>query len=110
MLAGERVHEVRHFQLTFAEEGCEDVLLVDEILVDQSGAGCAIPVSFLPGFWHHIHSFWLGSAAMEPIRSVIYFGGNGAGPHLLVLGIWLVAALGLTGLLASRQSKKTAAQ
>ncbi|MFE5788079.1 hypothetical protein [Rhodococcus erythropolis] len=47
---------------------------------------------------------------MEPIRSVIYFDGNGAGPHLLVLGIWLVAALGLTGLLASRQSKKTAAQ
>ena len=46
---------------------------------------------------------------MEPIRSVIYFDGNGAGPHLLVLGIWLVAALGLTGLLASRQSKKAAA-
>ena len=36
---GERVHEVRHFQLTFAEEGGEDVLLVDEVLVDQASAG-----------------------------------------------------------------------
>ncbi|MDV6273178.1 hypothetical protein R3Q06_06675 [Rhodococcus erythropolis] len=46
---------------------------------------------------------------MEPIRSVIYLGSNGAGPHLLVLGIWLVAALGLTGRVASCQSKKAAA-
>ncbi|MHA6741035.1 hypothetical protein [Rhodococcus erythropolis] len=79
------------------------------VFINFPSSGGAIPVSFLPGFWQHIHSFWLGSAAMEPIRSVIYFDGNGAGPHLLVLGIWLVAALGLTGLLASRQSKKAAA-
>ncbi len=80
------------------------------VFINFPSSGGAIPVSFLPGFWQHIHSFWLGSAAMEPIRSVIYFSGNGAGPHLLVLGgIWLVAALGLTGLLASRQSKKAAA-
>ena len=80
------------------------------VFINFPSSGGAIPVSFLPGFWQHIHSFWLGSAAMEPIRSVIYFDGNGAGPHLIVLGVWLVAALGLTGLVASRQSKKAAAQ
>ncbi|MGG7103401.1 ABC transporter permease [Rhodococcus sp. 24CO] len=80
------------------------------VFINFPSSGGAIPVSFLPGFWQHIHSFWLGSAAMEPIRSVIYFDGNGAGPHLVVLCIWLVAALGLTGLVASRQSKKAAAQ
>lgn len=80
------------------------------VFINFPSSGGAIPVSFLPGFWQHIHSFWLGSAAMEPIRSVIYFDGNGAGPHLIVLGIWLVAALGLTSLVASRQSKKAAAQ
>ncbi|NMM83954.1 hypothetical protein B2J88_06215 [Rhodococcus sp. SRB_17] len=80
------------------------------VFINFPSSGGAIPVSFLPGFWQHIHSFWLGSSAMEPIRSVIYFDGNGAGPHLIVLGIWLVAALGLTWLVAARQSKKAAAQ
>lgn len=80
------------------------------VFINFPSSGGAIPVSFLPSFWQHIHSFWLGSAAMEPIRSVIYFDGNGAGHHLIVLGIWLLAALALTGLVASRQSKNAAAQ
>jgi hypothetical protein len=66
-----------------------------------SSAG-AIPGAFLPGFWQAIHSFWVGSAAMEPIRSIIYFGGAGIWPWLAHLGVWLLVTLGFSAVLGVR--------
>jgi hypothetical protein len=74
------------------------------IFLNLPSAGGAIPATFLPGFWQAIHSFWVGSAAMEPIRSIIYFGGADVWPWLAHLGIWLLVILGFSAVLGARKT------
>ena len=72
------------------------LIMTFAIFLNFPSAGGAMPASFLGGFWHAIHSFWVGSGAMQAMRSVIYFGGSGLGNGLLILGGWLaVTALAL---------------
>ena len=68
------------------------------IFLNFPSSGGAIALPLLPEFWQWMHSFWLGSGAMESMRSVIYFDGNGAGEWIAHLGIWLGTALLLSGI------------
>ncbi|UFS58738.1 ABC transporter permease [Subtercola endophyticus] len=74
------------------------------IFLNFPSSGGAIPQYFLPGFWQGVHSFWVGSAAMEPIRSIIYFGGANVWPWLSHLGIWLLITLGFSAVLGVRKA------
>ncbi|GAB92668.1 ABC transporter permease [Gordonia rhizosphera] len=53
-------------------------------------AGGAIPASMLPGFWQGVHSVWFGAAALEAMRSIVYFDGAALGGWLVRLAIWAV--------------------
>ncbi|WP_200182715.1 hypothetical protein [Tomitella biformata] len=66
------------------------LIMTFAIFLNFPSAGGAIPASFLPGFWNGMHSFWVGSGAMQSMRSVIFFGGSGLGTGLLILGGWIV--------------------
>ncbi|MER5613888.1 hypothetical protein [Streptomyces sp. NPDC002215] len=50
----------------------------------------------LPGICGFLHDILPLPAAGEALRAVVYFDGDGAGAHLLTLGVWAVAALLLT--------------
>ncbi|MDM7989114.1 ABC transporter permease [Arthrobacter sp. zg-Y877] len=56
----------------------------------------SMSVHTMPGLYPYLHSFLPAAATGESLRSYLYFDGNGAGPHLLVLVIGAVAALLLT--------------
>ncbi|WP_332880641.1 ABC transporter permease [Streptomyces sp. NBC_00564] len=66
----------------------------------------------VPGMFTFLHQVLPLPAAGEALRSVLYFGGDGAGGHLVVLGVWAVAGLLLTAgidLLRHRRKKGRAA-
>lgn len=67
------------------------LIMTFAIFLNFPSAGGAISASFLPGFWNGMHSFWIGSGAMQSMRSVIFFGGSGLGAGLLILGGWIIA-------------------
>ncbi len=56
----------------------------------------SISIYTAPRFYTVLHSFLPTPAIGESLRSVLYFDGKGAGPHLLVLVIGAVAGLALT--------------
>lgn len=70
------------------------------IFLNFPSAGGAIPTGFMPPFWEALHGFWIGSGAVQAIRSVVYLGGTGVGHGLLIVGLWLAATVALTGLVA----------
>ncbi|MDK1327603.1 ABC transporter permease [Arthrobacter sp. zg-Y1143] len=66
----------------------------------------SMSVHTMPGLYPFLHSFLPAAATGESLRSVLYFDGNGAGRHLMVLVIGAVAALLLTlGIDAMRRRK-----
>lgn len=71
----------------------------------------SMSVHTMPWIYPYLHGFLPAAATGESLRAVLYFDGNGAGGHLLVLAIGTVAALLLTlGIDAlKRRSKPNAA-
>ncbi|MFF1304233.1 ABC transporter permease [Streptomyces sp. NPDC058307] len=63
----------------------------------------AMSIHSMPGFFGFLHDVLPMPAAGEALRSIFYFGGRGVGPHLLTLGVWLVAALALAFLVERRK-------
>lgn len=78
------------------------------IFVNFPSAGGAMPATFLPGFWQALHSFWIGSGAMQSMRSVVYFGGAGLGGGLAILVGWIAAAAALFAVLHGRGASRPA--
>ncbi|WP_305094352.1 hypothetical protein [Prescottella sp. R16] len=77
------------------------VVMTLMIFVNFPSAGGAFPADFLPGFWSALSHFWIGSGAVDAVRSIVYFGGTGVGHGLWVLAGWFavtVALLAVTGL------------
>ncbi|MFJ7750819.1 ABC transporter permease [Arthrobacter sp. NPDC097144] len=67
----------------------------------------SMSVHTMPGLYPFLHSFLPAAATGESLRSVLYFDGNGAGRHLMVLVIGAVAALLLTlGIDAAKRRRK----
>ena len=41
------------------------------------------------GFWRFLNHFWIGAQAVNAERSILYFGGQGAGGDILGLLAWI---------------------
>ena len=65
-----------------------------------------ISVFTAPPFYQVLHSFLPTPAIGEALRSVMYFNGAGAWPHLMVLLIGAVAGLALTFLIDGAKKRK----
>ncbi len=79
------------------------------IFMNFPSAGGAIAPSMLPAAWEAIHSFWIGSGAVQSMQSVIYFGGTGLGHGLLILFGWLAVTAVLLALVQLRRRTKAVA-
>jgi hypothetical protein len=59
------------------------------VMLDFPSAGGAISPVLLPTFWHVLNRFWIGGAAFDAFRSIVYFAGQGVGRDALKLLAWL---------------------
>ncbi|WP_052850178.1 ABC transporter permease [Streptomyces avicenniae] len=66
----------------------------------------ALSVHTMPGFFSFLHDVLPLPAAGESLRAVLYFGGDGAGGHLLTLAAWAAAALLLTAVIDTLRGRK----
>lgn len=62
------------------------------LVLNLPSSGGSVPESMLPPAWQAIHAVWFGSGALETVRSLVYFGGNGFAWPFARLVIWLGAA------------------
>jgi hypothetical protein len=76
------------------------------MVLGMPASNLSISMYTAPPFYVFLHSFLPTPAIGEAMRSVLYFGGNGAWPHLMVLIIGAVAGLGLTLLLDAVKRRK----
>jgi hypothetical protein len=65
------------------------------IFLNFPSAGGSVAGPLLPGFWRFLNHFWLGAAALDANRSVLYFGGAGVGTDVLKLLAWVAACAAL---------------
>jgi hypothetical protein len=73
------------------------------VMLNLPGAGGAISPVLLPTFWHVLSRFWIGGAAFDAFRSIIYFGGQGVGADVLKLLAWFGVGVVLLALPAWRK-------
>ena len=66
----------------------------------------SMSVHTMPWIYPYLHGFLPAAATGESLRAVLYFDGNGAGGHLLVLVIGAVAALLLTLAIDARKRRR----
>ncbi|WP_165168472.1 ABC transporter permease [Rothia uropygialis] len=67
----------------------------------------AISEFMIPKFFATLHDFLPMPAAVETIRSILYFDGDVVGQHLQVLGIWGLVSLALVFLIDSLKPPRT---
>ena len=59
------------------------------VLLNFPSSGASVQGPMLPTFWHILNRFWIGASASDAFRSIVYFGGRGAGTDVLKLLGWL---------------------
>ena len=59
------------------------------VLLNFPSSGASVQGPMLPTFWHVLNRFWIGASASDAFRSIVYFGGRGAGTDVLKLLGWL---------------------
>jgi hypothetical protein len=77
------------------------------VLVNFPSSGASVQGPMLPTFWHVLNRFWIGASAANAFRSIVYFGGQGAGTDVLKLLGWLAVGVALLALgwLKSRRGR-----
>jgi hypothetical protein len=68
------------------------------VLLNFPSSGDSIQGPMLPTFWHVLNRFWIGAAASDAFRGILYFGGQGAGTGVLKLLDWLAVGVVLLAL------------
>lgn len=58
------------------------------VFLNFPSAGGAAPAAMLPPFWQFMHEVYFGAGAYEAMRSIVYFGGNGAARWIFQLLAW----------------------
>ncbi len=94
------------FIVTMVARGLQDILGPATILalfavfitLNFPSSGGAFPGVMLPAFWHELNRFWIGAAALDSFRRIIYFSGQGAAADVLKLLGWLAVGLVLLAL------------
>ncbi|QGU08452.1 ABC-2 family transporter protein [Corynebacterium occultum] len=66
------------------------------MVLGMPASNMSFPISTMPSFYTQLHAFLPMPAIGEALRSELYFGGAGAGRHLLVLVFGAIAGLGAT--------------
>lgn len=75
------------------------------VVLGNPSAGGAYQSELLPGFWRAIGDLLPNGAAVEALRRIVYFGGEGAGIHVVVIIIWCLVALVVTALVATHRGR-----
>jgi hypothetical protein len=92
----------RLFQVLLGPPGILASLAIFVFLnIASLGATYTPPV--MAGFWQFLNHFWIGAAAVDAERSILYFGGSGAGGDILIVLAWIAAIAALLLLPASRK-------
>jgi hypothetical protein len=94
---------VRCLQLLLGAIGAVFVALTVFVMLNFPSAGISIQGPMLPTFWHVLNRFWIGAAASDAFRSIVYFGGQGVGTDVLKLLGWLGVGAVLLALVALRR-------
>ncbi len=68
------------------------------ITLNFPSSGGALPGVMLPVFWQELNRFWIGAAALDSFRRIIYFSGQGTAADVLKLLGWLAVGLILLAL------------
>ena len=65
------------------------------VFLNIPSLGATYTRPLLPGFWQFIHDFWIGAAAVDAERGLLYFGGLDVGTALLRMLAWTVVVVAL---------------
>jgi hypothetical protein len=92
----------RLFQVLLGPPGILASLAIFVFLnIASLGATYTPPV--MAGFWQFLNHFWIGAAAVNAERSILYFGGSGVGGDILIVLAWTAAIAALLLLPGSRK-------
>jgi hypothetical protein len=91
---------VRALQLSLGAIGALFTAMTMFIMLNFPSAGVSVQAPMLPTFWHVQNRFWIGASASDAFRSILYFGGQGAGTDVLKLLGWLAVGAVLLALVA----------
>ncbi|MET7785272.1 hypothetical protein ABZS93_01340 [Streptomyces sp900116325] len=76
------------------------------VMLNFTSSGGIFRPELQPGFFGSLHAFWNGAGFVEGVRSHVYFGGYALGGHVLVLTLWFVAGLAVTGVAGLAEAKR----
>jgi len=73
------------------------------VVLGNPSAGGAYQSQLLPGFWRAIGDVLPNGAAVEALRRIVYFGGEGAWIHVITIFAWCLLAVLVTLAIAVRR-------
>jgi hypothetical protein len=76
------------------------------VFLNIASFGATYTPPVMAGFWRFLNHFWIGAQAVDAERSILYFGGDGAGTALLGLLAWTGAIALLIVLPVSRRLER----
>jgi hypothetical protein len=65
------------------------------VFLNIPSLGATYTRPLLPGFWRFIHDFWIGAAAVDAERGLLYFGGLDVGTAVVRMLAWTVVVVAL---------------
>jgi hypothetical protein len=81
------------------------VAIIVFVVLGNPSAGGAYQSQLLPGFWRAIGEVLPNGAAVEALRRIVYFGGDGAAVHILTIVAWCLLAVLATAALAAHRGR-----
>lgn len=76
------------------------------VFLNIPSLGATYTHSVLPPFWQFLNHFWIGAAAVNAERGILYFGGQGVGMDMLKLLAWTAVIVGVLLLPRSRKLER----
>lgn len=76
------------------------------VMLNFTSSGGIFRPELQPGFFGSLHAFWNGAGFVEGVRSHVYFDGHALGGHVLVLALWFVAGLAVTGIAGLAEGRR----
>ncbi|MFT3865675.1 MAG: hypothetical protein QM729_15515 [Solirubrobacterales bacterium] len=75
------------------------------VVLGNPSAGGAYQSELLPGFWRAIGDLLPNGAAVESLRRIVYYGGDGAWVHVVAIAIWCLLAVLATAMVAAYRGR-----
>ena len=76
------------------------------VFLNIPSLGATYTSTLLPPFWRFLNHFWIGAETVNAERSILYFGGQGAGTDILKLLAWTAVIVALLVLPVSRKLER----